>query len=408
MNFRTITATCLLLAAGLATALAGCSPDAPRDWKTVGWPGVLKAARGTTVRFYMYGGWAHVNRWVDTWVAGELARRYAITLERVPLDASAFVNKLLAEKAAGRATGSIDLMWINGENFRNAKETGLLYGPYAQRCPNYASYVPAARVAYDFGTPTEGYETPWGTAQFVFEYDAARTPDPPASFAELREWVARHPGRFTYPQPPDFTGSAFVRQAFYATTGGFQQYLKPFDEILFGRNAPALWAYLKAVKPHLWQEGRTYPKDSATLDTLFARGEVDLNMSYHPAHAQQKILDGSYKDTVRTLVLREGSIYNTHYTAIAFNAPNAPGAMVAADFLMSPEAQLSKYDPANWGDFPVLDMALLDPAQRAAFEAVDLGAATLSSAALAAVAVPEIGTHWLEALESGWEREVLP
>ena len=398
-----------LLAACVALLLSLCAADvrAGEDWASKEWSEIEEAARGTEVRFYMYGGWAHVNKWVDTYVARELKERYGITLVSVPMNAPEFVNKLLTEKAAGKESGSIDLMWINGENFKNAKEAGVLFGPYAKALPNFRAYVLEDAVAYDFGFPTEDYESPYGTAQFVFEYDSVALPDPPRSFAELKEWVVRNPGQFTYPQPPDFTGSAFIRQAFYAVTGGYEQYMSGYLQTTMDANAPKLWAYLNELKPNLWQQGKAYPKDSAALDTLFARGEVALNMSYHPAHAQGKILEGMYKGSVRTYVMEDGSLYNTHYVAIAFNSPNIPGAMVAADFLLSPEAQLDKYDPANWGDFPAIDVTILPPEMRKKFEAVDLGWATLTPAELGENPVPEIPAKYLEELELGWEEHVL-
>ncbi|MBU1247137.1 MAG: ABC transporter substrate-binding protein, partial [Proteobacteria bacterium] len=310
------------------------------------------------------------------------------------------------ERQAGLDKGSIDLLWVNGENFKKLKITSALFGPYADRTPNFQKYVNQKLAESDFGYPVLGYETPYGQAQFVFEYDAART-SPPADFAGLMEWVKANPGRFTYPQPPDFTGSAFLRQAFYALTGGYEQYIGGFDQTLFDATAPRLWAYLNELKPYLWQEGRAYPKSSGDLDTLFARGEVDLNMSYHPLHAQSKILDGSYPATTKSFLLTDGSIFNLHFTAIPFNAPNKAGAMVLANFLMSPEAQLSKLKPENWGDFPAIDLSRLDAAQGAEFEAVDLGAATISAGELAKYAVPEIPTEYLEALEKGWEEHVL-
>lgn len=368
---------------------------------------IVKQAQGTEVRWTMYGGWAHVNAWVDTYVAREMKARYDIDLTRVPMDAGVFVNKLLNEKAAGKQTGTMDLLWINGENFKNAKEAGLLFGPFASRLPNVQQYVDPASVAYDFGYPVEGFEAPFGKAQFVFEYDAAAIEAPPQTLAALKAWIQAHPGRFTYPQPPDFTGSAFIRQVFYAVTGGHAPYIKGWDPDLFARQSPRLWAWLQEIEPELWQEGRTYPKDSATLDTLFARGEVAFGMSYHPPHAQNKILEGTYPKTVRTFALEDGSIYNIHYTAIPFNAPNKAGAMVLSNFLLSVDAQLSKYRPAAWGDFPALDPGRLSPRDRERFQVVDLGPATLRPAELVPVAVPEIPARYLEALEQGWEEHVL-
>lgn len=401
---------CLLVAGSLLLGGCGADEDKARPEAAApegSWENILEKARGSRVAWYMYGGMANANRWVDEYVAPEVLRRYGITLERVPMDAPVFVNKLLAEKAAGRAQGTMDLLWINGENFRNAREADLLYGPVTHLLPNFATYVDPAEAATDFGYPVEGYETPYGRAQFVLEYDSARTDTPPDSFEALKEWVRRNPGRFTYPQPPDFTGSAFMRQAFYALTGGHEQYMQGFSQELYDRNAPKLWAYLNEIEPYLWQGGQTYPKDPAALALLFARGETDFMMAYHPVHAQSRILEGTYPATVRTFVMREGSIFNTHFTAVPFNAPNVNGALVVMDFLLSPDAQVSKLDPANWGDFPAIDMERLAPEEAARFAAVDLGAATLGTEALGAAAVPEIPSRWLEALEQGWLDNVL-
>lgn len=96
---------------------------------------VVKKAENTTVRFVMWGGSSSINKWVDTYVTAEVMKRYNIKLVRVPADASVFVNKLLSEKNSGSVKGSMDLLWINGENFKNAKEKGLLWGPVADRLP---------------------------------------------------------------------------------------------------------------------------------------------------------------------------------------------------------------------------------------------------------------------------------
>ncbi len=368
---------------------------------------IREQARGTEVRWYMYGGWAHVNAWVDTFVAKEMKQRHDIAVKRVPMDAGVFVNKLLNEKAAGKKTGTIDLLWINGENFKNAKQAGLLFGPFARHLPNVQQHVDPDSITHDFGFPVDGYEAPFGRAQFVFEYDSARMDTPPDTVAAFKRWIMDNPGQFTYPQPPDFTGSAFVRHIFYAVTGGHEQYMTGWNPDLYEKKTPLLWEWLNQVKPFLWQKGQTYPRDSAFLDTLFARGEVALGMSYHPPHAQNMILEGSYPDTVRTFVLQDGSIFNTHFTAIPFNAPNKPGAMVLADFLVSVDAQVSKFMPENWGDFPVLDMNRLSASDRQRFEAVDLGPATLTPETLADTAVPEIPAPYLEALERDWKTNVL-
>jgi putative spermidine/putrescine transport system substrate-binding protein len=389
----------LLIGAWCCTAVG--LAQAAGDWQTL-----VDKARGSKVVWFMWGGSPTINSWVDTYVVEEMQKRYAITVKRVPADAAVFVNKLLTEKQTGKKEGTMDLLWINGENFKNAMENSLLQGPITNRLPNFELIDPAT-VAFDFGYPVKGYEAPYGRAQFVFEYDQATLPNPPRTFAALKQWVKENPGKFTYPRPPDFTGSAFIRQAFYALTGGYEQYMQGFDKELYSRKVQPLFDYLNDIRPYLWQEGKTYPKDIGALDTLFERGEVQINMSYHQANAQSRILQGRYPKSVRTFVMTDGSIYNTHYIAIPYNAPNADGAMVLANFLMSPEAQLHKNNPQNWGDFTVLDLNRLDPASKEAFVKLDLGKATLDLAELAEYGVPEIPSGYLELLESDWEKNVL-
>ena len=390
----------------LVFMLLSCQQKAP-EHVPLSYDQALEKSRGTTVSFYMWGGSATINKWVNDYVAKTLKDKYKITLNMVPMDAAAFVNKLLTEKQAGKKVGSIDVMWINGENFKNAKEAGLLYGPVADKLPNFNKYIDPATVASDFGFPVENYEVPYGKAQFVFIHDSAKIQPPPDSYSALKQWIITHPGKFSYPQPPDFTGSAFIRQVFYAVTGGYGQYMQGFDENLYLKNSPALWDYLREIKPYLWQKGEVYPKDIAALGLLFERGELDMNMSYHQAYAAAKILEGKYPPTVRTFVMQEGAIYNNHFTAIAYNAPNIAGAMVVTNFLLSPEAQLSKNHPENWGDFTVLDMDKLEPATRKSFDDLNLGDATLSLDVLNRHGVPEIPAAYLTRLENDWSRFVL-
>ncbi|MFW5826694.1 MAG: ABC transporter substrate-binding protein [Alkalispirochaeta sp.] len=396
----------LVVATAPAAWAMGSAEEASEDLRALPFAEIEELARGTDVRFYLWGGSDTINRWIDGYVSREMAERYDIAVERIPMDASVFVNKLLTEKQAGRERGTIDLVWINGENFRNARQAELLYGPFTDMLPNFSRYVDPATVATDAGFPVDGYEAPWGRAQFNFDVDTARAPDYPTSFRELLTWAEQNPGRFTYPQPPDFTGSAFIRQAFYALTGGHEQYIDGFDQELFDEKVPELWAYLNALEPHLWQEGESYPRDLAALDTLFERGEVDFTMSFTQTNAATRITNGRYPDTVTSFIMTDGSLFNTHFTAIPFNAPNTAGALVLANFLLSPDAQLSKNRLENWGDFTVLALDRLPDAERERFENLDLGSPTVAPTDFDRYGVPEIPSEYWEALERGWDEHV--
>lgn len=409
---------CSLEAPAMSTAtyeplLEGRAPDGaahPPDYDGRVWSDILAEARGQTVNFYMWGGSDTINKWVSGYAAAMLRERYAITLNMIPVsDIADTVNKVLGEKVAGKERGgSVDLIWVNGENFRSLRQADLLYGPWAQFLPN-AGYINSQdpSIAYDFGYPVNGYESPYGKAQFVMVYDSARVAQPPASIADLYAWAQANPGRFTYAAPPDFTGSAFVRHACYHFSGGYSHFLIDFDPQIFAEKFAPCWEALNAIEPYLWRSGETYPENRTRMQDLFANGEIDFDMTYNPAEASSLIAQGRYPETARTYVFNEGTIANTHYLAIAFNSAHKAGAMVVANFLLSPEAQHSKANPDNWGDLTTLDPALLPAEWQSKFADLPRGEATLPDAVLAAQRLPELGADWLTAIEKGWEEHVL-
>lgn len=82
------------------------------------WSKILKEAKGQTVNWYMWGGSDTINNYVNKVIGGKAAE-LGIKLNQVKLNATAdAVNKVLGEKQAGNLTkGSVDMIWINGENF---------------------------------------------------------------------------------------------------------------------------------------------------------------------------------------------------------------------------------------------------------------------------------------------------
>ena len=284
-----------------------------------------------------------------------MSARFGITLKHVKLaDTAEAVTRVLAEKTAGRDEGgSIDLIWINGENFASMKEQDLLHGPFVEDLPNFAHVDVAGKptTVLDFTVPTDGLEAPWGMAQFVFFHDQARIAEPPRSVADLLDWAKANPGRFTHPSPPDFIGSTFLKHLMIAYIDDPAVLQEPVDDADFMEVTAGLWQALEDVRPSLWRQGETYPANGPGLHQLLDDGEVDFSMAFNPAEASAAINAGTLPDSVRTFIPEAGSIGNTHFVAIPFNAAHRAGAEVVADFLMSPEAQAKKQDPEGWGDW---------------------------------------------------------
>jgi putative spermidine/putrescine transport system substrate-binding protein len=372
------------------------------------WNEIVEAARGQTVNWWMWGGSDIINAWVNGWVKETLAEQYDITLNQVPVAGpTEFINQVLGEKEAGNDTdGSVDIMWINGENFRTMREADLLYGPWSEEMPasRYVNWDDDS-IALDFGYPVDGYELPFGAAQFVMGYNSDHVPEPPATIADLIAWIKENPGKFTYPAPPDFTGSVFVRHICYYATGDYTAFLQPFDEGLFEERFPACWDELNALEPYLWREGQTYPETVSALQDLFANSEVYFEMSYDVGGVQSRIDSGRYPESADTFVFDGGTIANTNYIAVAYNSPRKAAALVAANFLGGLAAQHSAAETINWTT--PLNLSRAPEAWRTAFAELPRGDAMLPRETLSAHRLPELSADWLVAIEQGWTDHVL-
>lgn len=401
----------LLLAFTLLFSFNGCGQEQSGtqklDLSSAEWDEIVEAARGTTVTFYGWGGDENRNNWLNTTVADYVKEHYDIALEVVGMDINDILSKLSGEKQAGSETGSIDMIWINGENFYSAKDNGLLYGPFTGQLPNMEAYIDLQdpETLNDFCMPIEGYEAPYAKAQMVFFNDSAVTPEAPASAEELLEFCKKYPGKVTYPALPDFTGSAFVRNIIYELCGWeqFQDMEADYDTVKAAIE-PAL-DYLRELNPYLWNEGKTFPESSTTVDAMFADGELVMNMSYGPFSVATGIAEGTYTDTTRTFVFDNGTIGNTNYMAIAFNSPNKAGAMVVINAILSAELQLTQYEQLR--ELPVVSADKLSAEEQAAFDAVDLGEGVLSQAELLEHRLPEMPADLVPVIEEIWLNEVV-
>lgn len=414
--FLLVALTLLLITPVLATA-QDTAMEPPPGFES--WDDVVEQARGQTVNWYMWGGSDSINAFVDTFYGEPLLEEYGITLNRVPLaDTVDAVNQVLSESEAGVAEdgGTIDMIWINGENFFTLQQAELLYGPWAQNIPNSALVAwDNSAVNLDFGRPVNGFESPWSSAQFHFIYDTARMSeeDLPRSYADLTEWIAANPGRFSYvaPGPGAFIGTRFVKQIFFEVSGGHEQWVGEFNQELYDQWAPAVWDLLNSWEPNLWREGETYPAGEAELHELFANGEVDFDFTQSPSGAAPWIGSGQIPPTSKGFSFTANMIGDFNYVAIPYNAPNRAAALVLANLILRPDRQAAQVQPDNgfccgWG----IDVSRVTDEEglaaiAEAFE--NLGAAAEDPNILAAALVSDIAAEYQGLIEADWEANVL-
>jgi putative thiamine transport system substrate-binding protein len=386
-----------LAALSLSWAGAASAQSAPA------WAAIEARARGQKVYFNAWGGSERTNAYLQ-WAAQQVEQAHGVQVEHVKLtDTVEAVKRVRNEKAAGRLSGgSVDALWINGENFLAMKREGLLFGPFAESLPAFANVdvvgKPTTRV--DFSEPVEGFEAPWGMAQFTLYADRKRVPNPPRSMAALLEFARAHPGRVTYPRPPAFVGTTFLKQALVELNRDRTALYRPVTPEALAQAAAPLWQYLDALHPHLWRQGRQFPPNPAAIRQMMADGELHIALSFNPNEAANEIAARRQADTVQAWQMSGGAIGNTHFLAIPFNSSAREGAQVFINFLLSPLAQARKADIAVWGDPTVLAVDRLSAADRARFATKPWPGQLEATAPV----ILEPHGSWVDPLEREWLR----
>ncbi|UYI48259.1 ABC transporter substrate-binding protein [Vibrio natriegens] len=324
------------------------------------WQSIEKQADGQTVYFHAWGGSQEINRYIQ-WAGKELKSRYNVTLNHVKVtDISETTTRLIAEKAAGKNTGgSVDMVWINGENFKSMKDNQLLYGPFVDALPNWQYVDKTLPVDVDFSEPTDGLEAPWGVGQLVFIHDTENLNNPPQSFAEMLSYANSFPNHLTYPRPPEFHGTSFIKALLIELTNNEPALQKPVNAETFEQITQPLWQYLDKFHKVAWRGGKQFPAGTAETLQLLDDGQIDLAITFNPNAVFSAQSSGTLAETTKAYAMDAGALSNIHFLAIPWNANANAGAQVAINFLLSPEAQSRKGDINIWGDPSVLSSEYL-------------------------------------------------
>lgn len=382
MQFKFLRLTALVLAGSF-----GLNAQATEDWTKI-----EQSAKGQTVYFNAWGGGETINQYID-WAAEQAKQHYGITVKHVKItDAAEVVKRIQTEQHAGRnSDGSVDLIWVNGENFSALKRGKLLYGPWAEQLPNWTNVDTTKPVQQDFSESTDGLEAPWGTAQLTFITDRTKFANPPASAAALLELAKQNPGRISYPKPPSFHGTTFLKQLLLDLSTNPSVLSKPVDPTQFATLTQPLWDYLDQLHTVAWQQGKSFPASDAEMHQKLADGELLISLSFNPNEAARLIAEGRLPNSAYSFGFKKGTIGNVHFVAIPFNAKAKEGAQVFANFLLSPEAQAHKADLKVWGDPSVL-----------AADKLPVRAANASVLPATIPTLAEPNASWVEALEKEW------
>lgn len=380
----------------------------------------VRAQNEGEVNLYYWGGSDTINIWMDSVVAPELAQ-LGVTLNPVRITGTKdAVDLVLTEIASGKAIGegSVDAIWLNGENFATLKRQDALFGAFADKLPNsqfieFNANDPRALLNLrDFGVETGAAEVPWSGEQYVCAINTGRVnkADAPSNFDELRSYLEANPGKFTYVKPPHYLGNTFVQAAIYALNpdGSGAEPFQDSIQVVGAQELARLIApgleYLKSIEPLMLggPNGNTrYPEDESALDGLLLNGEVDFSCKFGLYAVAVGLANGNMPEGAEAFVFPEGNmIKNKNYLAIPANAPNPAAALVMANYMSSIESQASKL--AMTGMPPGVDPWLLDANQVQALNAASPGLVGITQAELDANTAPDTNATLVDVIEATW------
>ncbi|MDV6317003.1 ABC transporter substrate-binding protein [Idiomarina sp. HP20-50] len=315
--------------------------------------------KADVVNFYAWGGSPEVNSYLR-WAQKELKGEGIQLRHNKVADASEVVKQII------EGYSNADVIWINGENFHALKKAGALL-PIVNDIQAMKHINPALNWKNDFGEPVNGLEVPWGVGQFNLISRPGVFKQQQISAERLLDAAWDNKGRISYPKPPDFHGTTFLKSLLLSLQPQQRElFQQPVDSVDAKELTQPLWDYLDKLHPLLWQQGENFPSSAGEQISYLANGQLLMAVSFNPNDYKTLVNYGRLPAGVERHTLSDKAITNNHYLAVPASAENPESAKAVIEFLLSEKAQQRKADTNRWGDPSVLEgagssAALLEP-----------------------------------------------
>src|SRR5690554_1543998 len=262
------------------------------------------------------------------------------------------VEKLMAQKRAGRDKWDIDVAVIHEIGAAQTVQEGLLK-QYAPSAITY-KYVTSATAKKALGVDVEGYVIPMFQSQTVLAYNPNYVKNPPESLEELVEWVKENPGKFGYNGiKHGASGVSFVASWLYWKTGKYDIYALtgPFEP-KYMEDWDKAFADLQDFDNYVTMTAG----NAGTLDML-SRGEIWIGPVWVDMFYSW-MADGRMDPNFRLILPAPGMAGQPMYYVIPAKAANQEAALKFVEFATSPEIQ-AKYIVEKFNWYPGIDASYL-------------------------------------------------
>jgi ABC-type uncharacterized transport system YnjBCD substrate-binding protein len=242
------------------------------------------------------------------------------------------VEKLQAQKSAGVKEWDVDVVVPNQQKTGEMVKAGLLQ-KYRDSIST-GKFAVSQSAQHALGVNVGGYVMPMFESQTALAYNPALVSNPPSSYDELRQWVAKNPKAFGYNGLKNgMSGVAFVVGWMYAYGGNpavIQQ--GPYD-----KKNEVSWDKALAELKAFNQQVTFTPGNAGTLDML-NRGEIAMGPVWVDMFYSWKA-DGRLPPNLKLKLIAPGMPGQPYYYAIPAQARNAALARKFIELATSPQVQ---------------------------------------------------------------------
>lgn len=337
----------LLVLAG--TVLAGCGGNQAADKDQ---SAATQSGQPITINFYsVAGGDDYYNKVLVPMFEKATKGKYKVNYGRGGWQE--ILNKI---KAQGDNV-NIDVVASGLDGVPAGAKQGLWEQLYPQHA-NDIHYDELDDTAKAYLKKFNGYGVPNMSALGgpMIAYNSKDVPNPPKTFAELKDWIKTHPKKFTYATVPT---SGPGRGFFFGIAQSVgEDFSKP-------ENLNKTWGYLNDIAPSI----DSYPsKTDATMKALLD-GTVDIIPHIAGWFANLKS-QGTVPDYIKVQPLDGKQIVDAHFYVIPKKLSDArkKAALEFINFAMSKEADAQNYMRFNVPTNKNATIDLLTPENKAIYE----------------------------------------
>lgn len=213
---------------------------------------------------------------------------------------------------------------------------------------------------------------PYRASSVLLAYDTKTVATPPKTLDALLAWIKANPGKFTYNSPDSGgSGQSFVTTVLDKTVSDTDRAKMVTDYVPeLQKDWASGFATLAGLNPYIYQNG-VYPNGNSQVLDLLSSGQISMAPVWSDMFISGQKTGQIPANIGYTQITDPSLTGGAAYLGIPSASPRQKGALMLADWLLSPTAQTLVSD--GIAGYPVIALNKLPSAMQNKLESADIG-----------------------------------